>query len=391
MTVTTTSASATFTRSRLTWFSYSCIGLYAYLLNLLGLIIPFLRGEMGFSYTVSSLHSSAFAVGMIIVGATGDQIANKLGRRTTLWVGMLGVLIGSLLLLFAWHPWMTIGATFLMGTIGSLIMVISNASLSDQYHEQRTVAFAESNVIAGIYTLAAPILLGIASRSLPGWRAAPAVMVGYILLIYWLFQAVQPAASRQAKTTGWNKSTTRLPARYWRYWTVIGVGVAAEFCIISWAATFLEVNRGVTRENAALILSIFFLAMLLGRWLGTMVVRWIDASRLLLIAIGLSALGFLIHWLAPNPTLSVAGLFVAGLGIANNFPLSLGLAIGAAPNQSDAASARIIIASGSAILTLPLLLGGLADRIGLWYAYPIVLPLLAVAALLVLTKPTDNS
>ena len=81
----------------------------------------------------------------------------------------------------------------------------------------------------------------------------------------------------------------------------------------------------------------------------------------------------------------LTAVFLAGLGVANHFPLSMGLAVGAAPGQSDTASARVVIASGTAILTLPLLLGGLADWIGLWWAYSIVLPLLLVAMGLVLS------
>jgi fucose permease len=91
-----------------------------------------------------------------------------------------------------------------------------------------------------------------------------------------------------------------------------------------------------------------------------------------------------LHWLSTSPILSVIGLFVAGLGVANHFPLAMGLAVSTAPDQTDAASARVVIASGSAILTLPLLLGGLADWVGLWPAYGIVLPLLVIAAGLVL-------
>jgi fucose permease len=165
---------------------------------------------------------------------------------------------------------------------------------------------------------------------------------------------------------------------------VILTVVAVEFCLIAWAATFLEVNAAVAREQAALILSLFFLAMLLGRWLGTIIVRWVAPRRLLLLTVVLCAAGFLLHWLSTSPSLSVIGLFVAGLGVANHFPLAMGLAVSTAPDQTDAASARVVIASGSAILTLPLLLGGLADWVGLWPAYGIVLPLLVIAAGLVL-------
>ena len=374
-----------FTRTHLTWFSYFCVGLYAYLINILGPIIPFLRGEMGFSYTVSSLHTSAFAIGMILAVTTGDRICNKLGRRRTRGLVMWGLVVGAILLIIGGNPILTILGALLMGTVGTLVMVTVNASLADQYGEQRTLAFTESNVVAGLYTLAAPLLTGIASRSPFGWRAALAVAIGYAIFFFLRYQKLELAASNQPIATSTYTPPGRLPARFWHYWLVIVAVVSVEFCIITWSSTFLEVDIGLSRENAALILSIFFLAMLVGRWLGTLALRRVDPTRFLLLTIALCAGGFLLHWLAPTPALSVTGLFLAGLGVANHFPLSMGLAVGAAPGQSDTASARVVIASGTAILTLPLLLGGLADWIGLWWAYSIVLPLLLVAMGLVLS------
>lgn len=387
VTLKTAIKSSPFTRTALTWFSYLCIGLYAYLINILGPIIPFLRGEMGFSYTVSSLHTSAFAVGMMIAGATGDRIGNRFGRQRALWLGMLGLAGGSLLLIIGWNPVMTILGSLFMGTVGTLVMVTINASLADQYGEQRTLAFTESNVVAGFYTVAAPLMVGMASRTLFGWRAALALAIGYAFLFYLRYQSTELATTTKPQISAGSMQSSKLPAHFWRYWLVIVSVVSVEFCIITWASTFLEVRLGLSRENAALILSIFFLAMLVGRSLGTLLLRWVAPKKLLLLTIGLCAGGFLIHWLAASPVLSISGLFLAGLGVANHFPLSLGLAVGTAPDQADTASARAVIASGSAILTLPLLLGGLADWVGLGSAYGVVLPLLVVATgLVVATK-----
>jgi fucose permease len=93
--------------------------------------------------------------------------------------------------------------------------------------------------------------------------------------------------------------------------------------------------------------------------------------------------GFAIYWTQPGPLISVAGLFIAGLGVANLYPLCATLAFEAAPGQSDAAGARLTFASGSAILAAPLLLGALSDLAGLRIAYTIV-PLFVLLAYLTL-------
>jgi fucose permease len=69
-------------------------------------------------------------------------------------------------------------------------------------------------------------------------------------------------------------------------------------------------------------------------------------------------------------------LFVTGLGVASLYPLILSLAMGTAPNNTVQASARATLASGAAILTLPLVLGRLADAVGIRSAYGVVALLL---------------
>ena len=93
-----------------------------------------------------------------------------------------------------------------------------------------------------------------------------------------------------------------------------------------------------------------------------------------------AATGFFVYWLAPVALVAVLGLFVAGLGVANLYPLIVALALGAAPGQSNEAGARLTFASGTAILAAPLLLGALADAIGIRLAYGVV-PIFILGAL----------
>lgn len=81
----------TFRRDRLTWLLYLLLAFYGYSLNLPGPITPFLRRELGLSYTVSSLHFSAFADAVDIQAAfavvalllAGDLLIIQLARRSS--------------------------------------------------------------------------------------------------------------------------------------------------------------------------------------------------------------------------------------------------------------------------------------------------------------------
>ena len=89
-----TSADSTFNRDRFTWQAYLGLAYFAYFQAALGPLMPFLRDELNLSYTVGGLHFSAFALGMMLAGSTGDLIATRWGRYRTFWGGGIGMVLG---------------------------------------------------------------------------------------------------------------------------------------------------------------------------------------------------------------------------------------------------------------------------------------------------------
>src|SRR5215216_873788 len=172
----------TFHRDRSTWLAYLSLAFYAYFLNVLGPITPFLKEELQLSYTVSSFHFTAFAVGILSIGLGGHFLVQRIGRSTSLWIGMIGMSLSALLLVTGRIPVITIGASFLMGLVGSLILAIVPAALSDQHGELRAVALSEANVTASLFATSAPLLVGWFASSI-GWRWALGLMAFFPILM----------------------------------------------------------------------------------------------------------------------------------------------------------------------------------------------------------------
>jgi fucose permease len=75
-----------------------------------------------------------------------------------------------------------------------------------------------------------------------------------------------------------------------------------------------------------------------------------------------------------------ATFWTGAAGLANLYPLTVSLALGTASDRSEKAGARLSLASGTAILVAPFLLGALADAVGIRAAYTVV-PVFLVSAL----------
>ena len=92
------------------------------------------------------------------------------------------------------------------------------------------------------------------------------------------------------------------------------------------------------------------------------------------------------HWVSVRSPLCLTVVYrrvcVYALGVANLYPLVLGLVVGVVPEQADLASARCALAAGITILLAPLALAALADHVGIRNAYAVVLPLLLAALLI---------
>jgi fucose permease len=272
-----------------------------------------------------------------------------------------------------------------MGLVGSLVLAIVPVALSDQHGEMKAVALSEANVIASLLSTLAPLLVGWFVLALGDWRWALGTMaLTPILLFLFLGKDSHPAAA-SSPTEDLVQHNQPLPPLFWLYWTAIMLGVSIEFCMVFWSANYLEQILGFVKADAAQAVSLFLLAMILGRFLGSRLVQHFAARTVITVSIVIAAIGFLLFWSSSISWLCLIGLFLTGLGVANFYPLILSLAINASNGNTVQAGARATLASGTAILALPLLLGRLADAVGIRSAYAVVLVLLVNIFLINLT------
>jgi fucose permease len=270
-----------------------------------------------------------------------------------------------------------------MGLVGSLILVIIPSALSDQHGEARAVALSEANVIASLVSAAAPLLVGWCARLPGGWRLALGGMTLAPMLMYLGFRRaspLQPAPHQQGSLS----ARRPLPVLFWVYWVAIVLAVSVEFCMVFWSADYLENSLDMLKVDAAQAVSLFLIAMIVGRLADSRLVQRFAAHKVVIASVLVAGVGFLIYWTTSTAVLGLVGLFVTGLGVAGLYPLSLSLAIEAAGGDTVQAGARAALASGTAILALPLVLGRLADMAGIRPAYGVVGILLIGVFLIVL-------
>ncbi|MEU5152916.1 MFS transporter [Glycomyces sp. NPDC021274] len=163
-------------------------------------------------------------------------------------------------------------------------------------------------------------------------------------------------------------------------WSRIVLCVGIEFCFSIWSVARL-VDTGVALGTASALGASFGIGMAAGRLVGP---RFVDRPWAVHAALATIAVGTVVVYLGQDPVTVTAGVAVASLGIAPLYPIMLGRLVGI-PGLSGRHSASIgSLASGTAILSAPAVLGWLDGRIGLREAFLLPIPLLVI--LLVLSR-----
>lgn len=377
-----------FVRDPFTWLAYFMLAYFACLQALPGPAMPLLRDDLNLSYTVGGLHFSAMAAGMVIAGLVTDRLLERWGRRAVFWGGGGGMALGGLLFAAGTHPAVTILGAGMMGLVGTALMATVQSSLADHHGANRALALTESNVAAAGSTILPPVLVGGFERIGIGWQGALVLIaaIWVVALLGWRHVVIPPAQTTESQD---RRSNRRLPVAFWALWLAIVASVAAEWSIVSWGADFLVESGGLHEADASLVMTLFFVAMMVGRLSGSGLARRWSGQRVIFTALGLALVGFVLFWQGGRigGAVTVAGLFLVGLGIANLFPFLLSLAMSAAPTQPDLAGARVTLAAGLAILLAPQTLGVVADQASLRTALGIVFGLLAGAG--VITSVAD--
>jgi len=374
-----------FLRNRLTWLAYFMLAYIAINQSILGPLMPFLRSELALNYTLGGLLPAALAIGLIISGLVSGWLARRFNRRVVFWGGSVGLVLSVVMLSLSHRFELVFIAALGMGIGSSLTQIMIQALLSDQHGELRTVAFTEANVAASSSATLTPVVIGSMARLGLDWRMIP--ILPLLLLVFLAAVFYRDAIpNSDPPQTEYGSGKTRLPLSFWLYWMVLLFVVAIEMVIAVWATDFLTNVVGLERTNAALAFGAFPSAMLIGRFFGSRLTQHWSSQILLLIALGVTLIGFPIFWLARLSPLNILGLFITGLGIANLYPLTLSIAVGMAAEQSNLASARASLAVGIALLSAPLFLGWLSDQFGIQSAYGIVIVLVVIALAIVINN-----
>ncbi len=363
-------ASALETRSA--YLDQSVVG---YLLYGVGAVTAFLAVALSLSDAAAALHSSLLAVGLLVAGLSGDRLDAFVGPRAA--HGCAYVLLAAASVCLATAPafGVTLAGAGMVGIGTGLLLARVNRTLTRGGGALARVRMGRAALVAMIASLSVPVTIGLGENSGLGWQLAFVLAAILIGAGWWASRRRRWVVMPNVDVTG------RLPSRYWLAWWLIVLVVSVEFAIVFWASTLVERQVDISLGDATLVAAGFYAGMATTRFgLSLPTVGGHDPIRLVRLGLLVAMVGSLLAWTAQSVAPAVLGIYLGGVGTGFLYPLGVSVTLALVPGSGDRGSARLILASGLAILISPFALGLAADIIGVSAAWLLV-PALCVAAL----------
>ncbi len=295
--------------------------------------------------------------------------------RRTHYVGLGSLTVAAVLITWAPAFVATLAGAAAAGFGGGLLLSHVNQIMSSGGGAIARVRLARASVVGISSSLVAPVVIGIGELTGVGWQL---VVVPVVVVIGSAFVAT---GSFEERPRAADVPDARLPIAFWMAWSLLVLGIAVEFAAVFWAGSLVREQTDVSLARATLSVAAFSGGMILGRVaLSNATISERDPIWSMRAGIVLAAASLLVVWMSPSYELSLVAMLVSGLGIAVLFPLGSAVSLETVPGREQIGSSRLVLASGTAILLAPFILGVAADAVGVVLAW-LLLPAICIAAL----------
>jgi FHS family glucose/mannose:H+ symporter-like MFS transporter len=312
--------------------------------------------------------------------ASGVSV-QRLGYRTTLMIGSLLMACGMALL--ASGSWgMGIVAVCILGVGYGITTPAGNLRTAEINPESSASALNVVNAVWGIGAMSSPFLVAIAQREhrpayfLYGTAAALLALLLALLLTRFVPDTHAHVESPLGSKSFWSDSALPLIC------ALFFVYVGTETAFGAWIATYARRVDSRARVLATVTPSFYWGALLVGRALAPIALRFRSAVTIARAGLAVALLGGLALVAAHEIVLVVVGAVLAGLGLASIFPISVSLLPGWFGASTRRASGAVFASGNIGGATLPWFIGEISSHTtGLRTAF--LVPLAGVSAMLV--------
>jgi fucose permease len=334
--------------------------------DIVGVATGYAKNDFKLSDGVAQLIPSLAFIWFLIFSTPTGILQDKYGKRVILNIGMVLTGIGMIIPLVAYSfPSLLIGIIFL-GIGNTVVQVSANPLLMDVVPRDKFSSFMSlSQFIKAICSLLGPIITTAVAIRFGDWKIVFFIYaVTSFLAVAWLYFTKIAEIRPERKPATFRSCFSLLSKRSVALMVLaILFIVGADVGMNSNIANYLSDRFGLTLEQASLGISIYFFALMTGRFLGAVGLSFLPSRKFLLVTSVVALAGIILMIAAPSVLVARIAIFITGLGSGNLFPLIFAITVERQPDRANEISGLMIMAvSGGAVV--PPLMGLISGSLG---------------------------
>jgi FHS family L-fucose permease-like MFS transporter len=353
--------------------------------------MPHLRSIFDLSYGPAMLATTAWFFAYLIFSVPSAKLIEAIGYKRTMVVSLFIMVVGALLFIPAANlisfP-LFLAAIFVLAIGVCALQTSANPYVSILGPEHSAPArLTLAQAFNSLGAAAAPWVVGhfiltdpsktSSKASIAHTVQGPYMSIAAALLVLGIVVMFMHLPAITA-TRDFRPSDVASGRSIWTYsHTVLGmVGiffyVGVEISLAAIAITYFRVEGLSDIGTASSLASLYFIFIMAGRFLGSFLMKWVEASTLLAV-LGIFGVVLLLISMFSHGEVAIWTLVLCGLANSVMYPNIFALGIAELGPMTSKGSGVITMGNvGGAIV--PLLFGGLADKVGIQYAF--VLPII---------------
>lgn len=368
--------------ARLMWAGFLGIFVWGSIAGLLGAVLPSLRDRAGLSLSDSSGIFVALSTGLVVASLAAGYALDRYGKKVVL-CSAVSLVIVSLVLLeqLATLPVM-VALAFCLGAGGSAVVTAAHALIADLNPSHRAASLNLLDVFFGIGAFVTPFAI-VPLQARGGLAAVLFTLAGLagLVLVYLLATRFPPPVQGRGFALADAAAIARSPL-FLVPALIVFLYVGTEQSVWDWQVTYFMRQLSMDNVSAARVLSIFPIAIMVGRLVTHRLLLRVSPLPVLLVSTAGATLCFAAVMLATTAAEAAAALLVCGLFMASIFPTALGIVSSRFPTASGTALGLAITGGWLGSVVLSPTFGWVAERTDFSQAYLVIV---GSAAIMVVT------
>ena len=332
--------------------------------NIRGPTLPRIQADFTLSEFQLGLLLATNSLGYLLGCSYTAALGKKIGIKNCLIAALLGIALCGVLVFFVPNYMVLLFAFFCISLGYGMIEISLGVIAATVFKKKLGTMLNLSHFFYGVGAIFAPLAaVGVMSMRFGGqvlsWRYA------YIIILSCAFVPLIPALIGRFS----HKATDRKKSGYshimkrpvlWLIIAMLSLGALCELGTAAWLVIYLERAQDLSRENAALGLTLFFVGFTITRLLigplsdkigfvNTIVIMTAFTGCMLVLGVLLGRAG-------------IPFVVATGIGVAPIYPTVMALIAKIFPDEIDTVLTAVVTSMGIFIVAANLLLGGLINQ-----------------------------